>query len=232
MKIDITDFISFDRLKNGKVKITTDISKKGNLYKYLRHLGFCKSKLDNRRIYYRRENNSINPSSLQDIKHSFWELFQRGDFTNIPTETSYLDILNWYLDKQPIKENGFFDHYLKDSLSETEEHNYRLTTNPRYRHKFEIQQLLSKFSAWNFSKTTDVVGAFCKDNPLYFKRIDNKKYLIFNHYNSKSKSNEGFDSWLATFTDERQIGIKIQIQVIRFSFSLERDFELIKNYVN
>ena len=234
MTIDINDFVSFDRLKNGKVKITTNISKEGNLYKYLRKLGFCKSKLDNRRIYYKRENNLINPSSMHDIKHTFWTLLQQGKFLNTPTDISHSDILNWYLDKQPIKENGLFDYYLEDNLSETEAHNYRLTTNPTYRHKFEIQQLLSKFAEWNFSKTTDVVGTFCKDNPLYFKRIDNKKYLVFNHYNSKSESNDGFDSWVATFTDERQIGIKkpTEIQDIRLSFHLDRDFELIKNYVN
>ncbi len=234
MTININDFISFDRLKNGKVKITTDISKEGNLYKYLRHLGFCKSKLDNRRVFYRRENNSIFPSSLHDIKQAFWELLQKGDFSNIPPETSYSKILNWYLDKQPIKENGLFDYYLEDNLSETEAHNYRLASNPKYRHKFEIQQQLSKFAEWKFSKTTDVFGSFCKDNPLYFKRIDDKKYLVFNHYNSKSKSNDGFDSWLATFTDVRQIGVKkpLEIQNIRFSFHLDRDFELIKSYVS
>lgn len=234
MTININDFISFDRLKNGKVKITTDISNEGNLYKYLRQLGFCKSKLDGIRIYYRRENSSIKPSSMHDIKHTFLVLLQQADFCNIPTDVSYSDILNWYLDKQPIKENGLFDHYLADNLSKTEAHNYRLLTNPMYKHKFETQQLLSKFAEWNFNKTIDKVGAFCKSNPLYFKRIEDKKFLVFNHYNSNSETNDGFDSWVATFTDEKQIGIKkpTQIQDIRLSFHLDRDFELIKDYLN
>lgn len=234
MTKDINDFICFDRLKNGKIKITSDSNKKANIYKYLHELGFCKSKLENRRIYYRRENGKVNPSNIHYIKHTFWELLQKGDFSNIPDDIENSDILNWYLSKQPIKENGLFDYYLEDSLTETETQEFCLLTNHSYRHKFQIQQLLSKFNEWNFAKTTDTAGTFCKDNPLYYKKVGDKKYLVFNHYNSKDNTNDGFDSWVATYSNEKQIGIKepIQIQDIRLSFHLDRDFELIKGFLN
>jgi hypothetical protein len=234
MTKDINDFVYFDRLKNGKIKISSDIHKEANIYQYLRGLGFCKSKLGNKRVYYRREGETIKPSSLHDIKYTFWELLQKGDFSNIPTDIEYSEILNWYLDKQPIKENGLFDYYLEDKLTETEADNFCLQTNHSFRHTFEVQQLISKFDEWNFSKTTDTVGAFCKDNPLFYKKIGDKKYLVFNHYNSKSKTNDGFDCWIATFANEKQIGIKktMDVQEIRLSFHLDRDFELIKDYLN
>ncbi len=60
------------------------------------------------------------------------------------------------------------------------------------------------------------------------------KYLVFTHYNSKSNTRDGFDCWIATFANTAHIGNKkpLTLQTVSLSFNLERDFELIKNYVN
>ncbi|MEI6750534.1 MAG: hypothetical protein WCM93_15360, partial [Bacteroidota bacterium] len=69
--------------------------------------------------------------------------------------------------------------------------------------------------------------------PLYYKKLDGNKYLVFTHYNSKTNTNDGFDCWIATFAKKGHIGNKkpLALQTVSLSFNLERDFDLIKNYV-
>lgn len=234
MTKDINDFITIVRQKNGRVKITHDINNEGNIYRLLQELGYRKARLDNKRIYFRREGTVLTPVSLRKIKDAFRNLLRNMDFLNLPDDIEYSTILNWYYERQPIKENGLFDHYLEDELNEREAHDMRLKINVTYKNKFEVDSMLAKFSEWKFCKTTDTVGGFCKDNPLFYKKIEDTKYLVFNHYNSEHKTNGGFDCWIATFTDEKQIGKKkpSDIESIRLSFRLDRDFELILDYIS
>lgn len=235
MTKDINNFIDIVRQKNGRVKIKHNITNEGNIYKLLRDFGFRKSKLDNRRIYFRRQADIVTPVNLSDIKDAFREFLKCGDFTNIPTDINHHDILEWYYSTHPIKENGLFDHYLEDTLTEVETHNFRLATDHDYRHRFEIKQLLSKFDEWAFSKSTDNINSYSSNNPpLYYKRIDDRKFLVFNHWNANTKYTGGFDSWIATYSNEKQIGNKkpLDLQDIRLGFRLDRDYPLIEQYLN
>jgi hypothetical protein len=109
----------------------------------------------------------------------------------------------------------------------------RMLTNFSYKHDFDKSKLLSKFNEWKFSKTIDNIGSYSKKALLYYKLIESKKYLVFNHYNSERKDLDCFDSWIATYSDEKQIGNKkpLSLQDLRLGFNLDRDFELIKQYV-
>lgn len=233
-KKDIKDFVTISRLRNGQVKITHNITNESNIYELLRELGYRKTKVDNKCAYLLRNDDNIIPVTFYDIKTAFLNLLKKNEFINIPNDIESTSLTNWFYDKNPIKENGLLNHYLEDTLTNEEIHNYKLKTDIMYKHKFGVEQMLSKFKEWSFNKTVDDVGAFCKDNPLYYKRVDEKKYLVFNHFNSKGKTSDGFDCWLATFTNEEHIGSKkpIEIQDIRLSFHLDRDFQLIENYIN
>lgn len=235
MTTDINNFIYFIRQKNGQVKIKHNISNEGNIYKFLRDLGFRKAKLDNRLIYYRRHNNELTPVHKMDIKHAFLDFLKSAEYSNAPDYVSHNDILNWYYSKMPIKENGLYDHYLEDNLSEHEIHSLRLRTNDDYKHKFEISQLIAKFDELNFSKTVDTINSYSSNNPpLYYKNVGDKKYIVFIHRNYNSKNTDCFDGWLATYTNEEQIGKKkpIEFQDFRLGFRLDRDFSLIEQFIN
>lgn len=233
MTRDINSIVSIIRQKNGKVRITHDAQNERNIYQLLHEFGFCKSKLDNKPVYYRRNANNIMPSNMRDIRIVFFNWLKKSEFDNIPEDIDYSTILNWYLEKQPIKENGLFDHYLQDTLTEEDANKLKLLTDRTYRHKFEVETLLSKLNEWLFSKTTDQVGTFCKDHPVYYKKIEGKKYLLFNHYNSRDKINDGFDCCIAIFNNENQIGNKKPLfrEEIRLSFILDRDYSLIEAYL-
>lgn len=234
MKRDINDFITIVRQKNGHVKIKHDFNNEANIYKLLHDLGYGKSKLNNRRIYFRRYDGKIIPVNLINIKDAFEEVLKKAEFSNVPSDIGRSDILNWYYERQPIKENGLFDHYLNDPLNEVEAHNYLLLTDHTYKRRHQIQQLLSKFEEWAFRKSIDSVGTFCEDNPLYYKPVADNKYLVFNHFKPEDNENDGFDSWVATYTEEKHIGNEkpLNVEAVRLCFKIDRDIQLIKKYIN
>ncbi len=234
MAKDINDYITFYQQKNGKVKFLQTDEDISNTYKTLRDLGFRKTKLKNKIIYYKRENNNFTEIHPASIRFNFINFLETTQFINMPMNVELSEIINWIYKKNPIKANSKFNIHLNETLTEDEIHSLLLTNDNFYKHKFGIQQLLRKFETWNFNKSFDKAGSFCRDNPLYYKKIDHNKYLIFNHFNSKIKFSDGFDCWIATYKNEEEIGLKhpLDNENIKLSFKLDRDFDLIKQYLN
>ncbi len=230
MDRDISRYVTIIRQKNGKVKLSHDINNEANIYKLLYELGFRKSKINNRGVYFQKKGYDLIPVEIDDIRHTFYNFLKKNKFKNMPKDITHEDILRWYLEKAPIKQNGLFNYYLEIKLSEREEHIIKLKTDIDYEHKYKVTNLLNKFKEWNFCQSIDTKT----HTPLYYKKIDKNKYLIFNHYNFESKKNtDGFDCWIASYKNEKQIGktIPTEIKDLRFSFDLEKDFELIKKYI-
>lgn len=233
MTKDINDFITIIRQKNGQVKITHTPNNVCNIYKYIYELGYRNSKLGKKRIYFLRNGTNVTPVNFWDIKDDFFERFKKFDFTNIPKDIEYASILNCYYRRQPIKENEVFKNYPDEILTKAQIHNFMLIRDPFYKHRFEVKELLSKLDEWAFHRTVDTIGAFTTKSPLYFKNVGGQKYLIFTYYNPNHESNDGFDSWIATFSSQNHIGNKMPLEVekIQLSFHLERDFHLIKDFI-
>ncbi|MCC6583568.1 MAG: hypothetical protein IT271_07685 [Chitinophagales bacterium] len=234
MTYNINDFLSINQLKNGRFRLNHDITNRDNAYKTLHLLGFRKTRLDKKSIYYKREETVLRPVDIYDLQNAFEDFLQTADFENIPSNMERSELINWLYDKEPIKKNCFSEGHIWEDLTEKETHELQMLTNATYKKIFETQELISKLKEWNFVKTIDSLGSFCKGNPLYYKSLGSKKYLVFNHYNSEYKDNDGFDCWLATFNKDKEIGLKrpTDNQSIQLSFNIDRDFILIKNYLN
>lgn len=152
MKRDINDFITLVRSKNGRVKIDHNGQNQANIYLLMHELGFRKSILENKRIYYRREGEELIPSSFRNIVDAFFEQLRETEFINIPDDIRFADIVNHFYEKSPIKENALFTHFFSDTLTETEALQYKLLTDHHFKHKIEVQHLLSKLEEWKFEK--------------------------------------------------------------------------------
>lgn len=236
MTTDINNFGTIDTFKNGRLKMSQTASEEANIYKLLYVLGYRKTKLNNINIYIKREGTSISSVHPSDIRQAFFKFLEfDADYSNIPDGIDRVEIINWFYQKRAVKENGLYDHYLADTLSVSEVHALSMLTDHDYKHDFENNQLLSKFDEWNFTKRIDTVGAFHKGDTLYYKNIGDKKYLVFNHFNGQNhNTNDCFDIWFATYMNESQIGNKkpLDQQGICYGFDLDRDFHLIKDYLN
>lgn len=94
--------------------------------------------------------------------------------------------------------------------------------------------LIAKLQSYGFKKTNDIIGEYSKDADLYFRKIDNQKYIVFNHYNKNRKEHlQGFDCWISTYKSENDIGKSnaMQTDEVRLGFQLERDWDLIAQYL-
>jgi len=230
----ISDFVTLTKQKNGRVKSECSTVQQSNIYKWLKAQGYGKITVDGKILFFQRKGEVIEPTSVITMKHNFLSYLEKASFQKWPANITRKDLLEWYYETLPLKQNALFRQHLFEVLSEEELHRYKMADDHNYRHRFNINQLLNQFDNWGFKKTLDVKGSFCKDNLLYYKPVANGIYLVFNHYNADSKNaTDGFDCWLAPFKKESEIGnIKNpDVRDIRLSFQLDRDYDLIAPYL-
>ncbi len=235
MTEDINKFIRIIHQKNGKIKIQYDFENQVNIYKWLREFGYRKSKLDNRVIYYREHDGEVKQTNFLKIKTAFSDFLQNGNYKNLPENINQNDILEWYYLKNPIKENSLLKHILEDELSNTEIHSLRMQTNHSYEHRFQINEFIKKLLDWGFKKTIDKISSYSSDpSPLYYKQISKEEYLIFNHFASEAKCEDGFDCWIGIYQNEKLIGKKnpSNIESVQLDFEITRDITLIEKFLN
>ena len=227
---NITDFVTFSRFKNGKTKITQTISQEANIYKCLKELGYRYSTVEGKILYYQRKDEKINLLNLTGIKSAFYKHLEKLEFASLPEDCDKDNVIEWFYRKTAVKEAGFFKEYLKDKLTQNETHQILLETNHEYAHNFSVQQLIKRFQDCNFSSA---IEEYYPNNKLYFKKINENKFLVFNHFNAKEKGMDGFDCWISEYRNAKQIGLvkpsKKSISV-KLSFKIERDFDLVKEY--
>jgi hypothetical protein len=109
-----------------------------------------------------------------------------------------------------------------------------MQTDAPYRHRYQIDQVLVMLTEKEFKQTIDEKGTVSQGLVLYYRHLDNGRYLLFSHHNAEDKNLvDGFDCRLASFQNERQIGqIKTQsMKDIRLSFKLASDYALIAPYL-
>ena len=233
MKRSITDFIEIKRFKNGKIALKQNLRNEGNIYRQLKELGFCRTKINDKCLLYRRVGNEIVPVKKHHLNDAFKDYLKETDFEDLPVELTTNDIINWFYEKDPIKKNGLFYQILKDQLNAEELHQVKMKTDISYKQIFLNNEMLENFKVWNFKRTIDEKSTICSGSPLYYKSIGNEEFLIFSHYNHENVSISGFDLWRATFSSEKLIGKKKpkKLNDISLSFNLEKDFKLIKEYI-
>lgn len=235
MTNDINNFIQVVRYKNGKTKIKHDFEKQANIFKWLKECGYRKSKLDNKVIYYLKHDEEVISTSFLEIKAAFLEFLVNANYINLPSDINHHDVLEWYHSKHPLKENKLTKYILGDNLSESEIHSLRLQTNLSYKHRFQIKRIIIELNNWGFKKTTDKISSYSSIKPpLYYKQINNEEYLIFNHWATETKYDDGFDCWIGIYQNEKLIGKKepLEINTVQLGFDLDRDITLIEEFLN
>lgn len=227
---DFNDFITHKISSNDRITFKLN---NYNICKLYYDLGYRKSKLDNKMVYFILEDNDLTPISLSYLKPVFFEMLKNKDFSNIPEELDYDSILNWYLMSSQISINDNFKSFLEVKMTEQEEHTYRLKTNSKYKKEFEYREFIKKMDELGFSQTIDKSITYGVDNPLYYKHISNEEYIVFNYFIYKGKAIHEFDYNISTFKCAEHIGkVKpIENSLIIKAFNFKRDYHLIKHLI-
>ncbi len=86
-----------------------------------------------------------------------------------------------------------------------------------------------------YLKTIDTVGQYIKGCDLYYKQIQDRTYIVFNHYNKGKKEwLQGFDCWISAYSNINDIG-KVKAQSsdrIKLSFDMKEDWHYISQKVD
>lgn len=234
MKTNINDFVVVKKHDNGEVNVSYDARCRANIYKFLREIGFCQTKLGNKRIFYRRTSDGILPVDFEKIEDAFFDRLKEKDFSTIPG-VKYSDIFDLFLIENPIRQYKSFYDELKDEMTDEEIHEYLLKADLEYRTKYELDETLLLLQKLKFNRTIDTMGEFTRLAPLYYKQIRADEFLVFNHYNIKEKAlYQGFDCWLVRCEpgisediNQRRVLYKKQLKA---NFKINNDYHLISAY--
>ncbi|MEM6321449.1 MAG: hypothetical protein AAF960_27575 [Bacteroidota bacterium] len=98
----------------------------------------------------------------------------------------------------------------------------------------KISESIEQLEERGFEKTIDSIAEYSPNADLYFKQVNSKQYIIFNHYNkSKRQELQGFDCWLSTYQSKNDIGKKkaIHTKDIQLTFDFVEDWQLLTDYL-
>ena len=236
MKAHINDFVVVERQENGQVVVSYDAQCRANIYRYLREIGFCQTKLDNRRVFYRRTGEGIFPVDFEQIEDAFFDRLKDKDFSTIPG-VEYNKIFDLFIIENPIRQYKSFYNELRDELDDNEAHEYLLKADPNYRVRNEVEDIQKMLAKYKFTRTIDTAGNFSRMAPIYFKEVSLGTYLVFNHYNVKEKHlYQGFDCWLAEYKLSNMLEdinqkTLISKRQLKANFKLHRDFGLVAKFL-
>lgn len=233
MEIDINDFVTFTKLKNGEYKISHDKNNQANIAKFLHKIGYGTTKVNSKNVFFKRENADIIPVYFDNIRRAFYKTIQNYGYKNLPENVSYIDISNWYLTKHPIKKNEIFKHYLNDNLTENEMHLYLLKANHQYNEEYKVQKLLSKLSELNFSVIENHKSSFYTSGIIHYKNIAENQFLLFLQKMNKNLKRFMFECYLAEYNNTKEIALKSpkKYREISCCFDIEKDYAEIEQYL-
>lgn len=227
----LSTFVQVKILKNGEVKLSSNSDNKANIFKLLKSLGYCYNKFDKKNIYYKRTEEGLKLVKLPELRLAFKDYLINTEFIDQDENVNLTDILDWFYSKTSIKQSAMLSYYLGDSLKESEVHELKMMLDSDYRNEFKTNEILKAFKNWKLKKSYSKSGGFNEGHYLFYKKIVEDQYLVFNHIQKDDFS--CFDCWHARFKSESGIGKRSPLEYtsIQLHFDLERDFELIKNYV-
>lgn len=234
MEIDINDFVTFEKLKNGVIKLKHDNSNLLNIAKYLHKIGYGTTKVNSKTVYFKRENSDIIPVHFDQIKRAFYKVIKNYEYINLPEYVTPHDVSDWYLTKHPIKKNEMFNLHLKDNLNDEETHKFLIKANHIYNEEFKIQKLLLKLSEFGFKEIINHQSNFFVKGNILYKNINDFKYLIFIKYMNNHLKRLQFECYLAEYNNEKDIELKSpsRCKEISCCFDIEKDYPEINQYLN
>jgi len=119
MKVNIIDFISLTKLKNGKYKVMRDDNNLENTYRLLREMGYGYIKENSRNVYFKKGESGMVLVRLNDFQKAFFKAIKDCDLSTLPGNVTLFDVYNYYR-RNPLKRNAVFARYFEYNLIKQE----------------------------------------------------------------------------------------------------------------
>lgn len=152
-----------------------------------------------------------------------------------PNELNIDTLLNVYLNKKYMfPKKNIFEYCPYRELPPQNKHTFNMAYDREYKEEYLKNELLSKFEQWGMMQTIDKVGVYRINCELFYKHIADHKYLIFYFLLNDPKCHRyRFEAYISEYASKSNIGHAPYIteKLITDDFELERDYELIRKYV-
>jgi hypothetical protein len=208
------------------------------LYDLLREkLGFRYTKINKRGYYLKNIDGIYKVVDFHELKDSIVNFIKKDfDTINFNIPINYIDFLNEFYRQMPIKNGNFSRVYLGENfiLSDENKHLILLEIDVKYLHNFSKSEMIKFLNNQGFIETSDKIGSFVKDCPLYYKKISSGKYLIFHMPFYKINASQSyFDFFCISARSEKEFLLRRydNPEVIKYGFNLKSDFNLFENTI-
>lgn len=97
-----------------------------------------------------------------------------------------------------------------------------------------IKAAIDQLEEFHFLKTIDRIAEYSANADIYYKQIDEQRFIIFHHFNkNKLELTQGFDCWISTYEREIYIGKlpAIEMETVKTTFDFREDWKLIKPFL-
>lgn len=165
------------------------------------------SLLNNKVQFFKIENDNIESLSeakiLDFLTRSFLKERQESSSEKLRFNNFYSTI------KKTLKNmEEHLESNLNYVLSEKEKHSLLMQSDLKEKHSTKISEQKELLEIFLFKKVKDENAHYSNDSLLYYRKLENNKYMVVNYYNGKMQKDclDGFDYWIAVYNNEQEIG--------------------------
>ena len=97
-----------------------------------------------------------------------------------------------------------------------------------------IKKAIDQLEEFGFLKALDRIGEYSKNSILFFKQIDEQRFILFHYYNRQHAiEHQGFNCWISTYDWPEFIGKvpAIEKESVKESFDFKEDWKLIAEFL-
>lgn len=97
----------------------------------------------------------------------------------------------------------------------------------------KIKEAIIQLENRGFQKSVDTISEYSSNADLYYRQIDENRFIIFNHYNKKKKEMlQGFDCWISKYESVNDMRKKkaLVTEDVKLSFDFKDDWQLLSTY--
>ena len=98
----------------------------------------------------------------------------------------------------------------------------------------KMKEAIIQLENRGFQKSVDTISEYSPNADLYYRQIDENRFIIFNHYNKKKKEMlQGFDCWISEYKSASEIGKKkaLKTEDVKLTFDFQNDWQLLSSYI-
>lgn len=223
-------------LQDNTLDVVCEESHLLNIYSYLYQEGFRMLCINEQRELYRKSEGEITIQSVGSMMKYF---FQKLQSLELYDKALLVDVWDYFDEKECIQKDLLMEYALTPKADADEDkHKFLLRYNKKYRCTYQNKRMNELFDKHEFEELELDLGQQEDKLPVYYKTIEEGKYLVFTKYRSEHSciGMAGFDCWISSQKPVKKSRLDPREQdyfkKMKEDFDPLEDWPLIQAYLN